>query len=312
MSENDNKKNTPSQEKTELAKRIANQSKRVSRSYETVEATIFRFIRFFSSIIDRIFFSRRYTGVVSLLLALLLYFSVNYSGDNASSQRLSNAKVLSGVSVNVRYNDESFEISGVPTTCQIVLTGEAANVNNAAAKNGYCLIDLEGYTEGTHSIPLVATGYGNSVTATVTPSEAMVTLKRKTTGQFALEYDFINKNQMDSRYILGTPTFAGDTTYVNIRASQDTLNSIAMVKALIDVSGQTADFEVNAPLVAYNSSGQVVNAEIDPSSVRASVTVTSPHKTVPILLNLNGEVQSGMAIDSVQMDHQTTVIYAPE
>ena len=312
MSENDNKKNTPSQEKTELAKRIANQSKRVSRSYETVEATIFRFIRFFSSIIDRIFFSRRYTGVVSLLLALLLYFSVNYSGDNASSQRLSNAKVLSGVSVNVRYNDESFEISGVPTTCQIVLTGEAANVNNAAAKNGYCLIDLEGYTEGTHSIPLVATGYGNNVTATVTPSEAMVTLKRKTTGQFALEYDFINKNQMDSRYILGTPTFAGDTTYVNIRASQDTLNSIAMVKALIDVSGQTADFEVNAPLVAYNSSGQVVNAEIDPSSVRASVTVTSPHKTVPILLNLNGEVQSGMAIDSVQMDHQTTVIYAPE
>lgn len=69
---------------------------------------------------------------------------------------------------------------------------------------------------------------------------------------------------------LSEPEFnSGDK--INIRASQDTLNSIALVKALIDVSGQTSDFTVQAPLVAYDKNGQAVNAEIVPDKVNATV-----------------------------------------
>ena len=278
-------------EKVELAKKIANQSKKVTNAY-----TI-------SSLIDRLFFSRKYLIVVSLVLAILLYLSVNISDSNGFNTPLLSAKTISGLTVNARYNSESFEISGLPTTCEVVLTGDAANVNNAASRRGY--------TEGTHSIKLEAYGYGDNVTATVTPTEAVVTLKRKTTRQFTLGYEYINQNSLDSRYTLGTPVFA-DGNVVNIRASEDTLNSIAFVKALIDVSNQSSDFKVEAPLVAYDEQGQVVNAEIVPSTVTASVTVSSPHKTVPIVLNVTGEMEEGLAIDSVQMDHQTTTIYAPE
>ena len=117
---------------------------------------------------------------------------------------------------------------------------------------------------------------------------------------------------MDSRYILGEPEFAQGTK-INIRASQDTLNSIALVKALIDVSGQTDDFEVEAPLVAYDRNGQAVSAEIVPSSITASVSVSSPSIEVPIKLNPIGQVPQGLAIDTAQIvDHQTTRIYAPD
>lgn len=312
MSLKNNKQPQDPNEKVELAKRIANQSKRVSHSYASVEAALFRVVRFFSSLVDRLIFSRKYLGLVSLALTFLLYFVVNFNDNNFITPQLSSSKTLNNVTVTARYNDESFELSDLPTSCQVVLTGDGANVSAAATKQGYCMVDLEGYAEGTHSVPLVATGYGNNVNLIVTPSETVVTLKKKTTAQFTLEYDFMNRNQMDSRYILGEPKFAGDKTKVNIRASQDTLNSIAMVKALIDVSGQSSDFTVVAPLAAYDRNGQVVKADIDPNSVEVSVGVTSPRKTVPIKLIMSGEAPSGLAISSVQMDHQTTEIFAPE
>lgn len=299
-------------EKVELAKKIANQSQKVTNAYTSFEETIFRVFRFISSLIDRLFFSKRYLIIASLVLAILLYLSVNISDSNSIfTKPLLSAKTLSNLEVRARYNSESFEISGLPESCEVVLTGDAANVNNAATRNGYCLVNLEGYTEGTHSVKLEAQGYGDNVSATVTPSEQVITLKRKTTRQFTLGYEYINQNSLDSRYILGVPEFSSKDV-VNIRASEDTLNSIAFVKALIDVSGQSGDFEVEAPLVAYNKSGQAVDAEIVPNTVTAKVTVSSPHKNVPIILNVTGEMADGLAINAVQMDHQTTTIYAPE
>jgi len=301
-------------EKVETAKKIASHSRANTNTSENgIGASIFRFFRFLSSLVDKLIFSRKHLGIVSLLLALLLYAVVNYdSEDSVLASNLSSSRTLSNVTVTARYNDDSFELTGLPESCTVVITGDATNVTSASTKTGYCTVDLEGYTEGTYSVPLSASGYGNSVNLTVTPTDATITLKRKTTAQFNLDYDFVNLNQMDSRYVLGEPEFEGDTDKVNIRASQDTLNSIAMVKALIDVSGQTSDFETSAPLVAYDSSGNVVNAEMDPSSVNVKVSVSSPNKVVPIEIVFEGDAPTGFAIDSITTDHQTTVIYGSE
>ena len=305
-----NKNNPESTEKLELAKKIANRSKNVKSFYETVEEAIVKFFRWVSSIIDKIFFSKRYVGLFALLLACLAYFVINYDQGNIANT-LTSSKTLSNVAMTVRYNSESFEVSGVPSSCEVIITGDAANVNNAATKNGSCRIDLEGYTEGTHVVKVVAVGYGDNVNTTATPGEAQVTLKKKTTMQFDLSYDYINQNKLNSKFILGIPTFSSGTK-INIRASEDTLNSIALVKALIDVSGQVDNFEVEAPLVAYDKNGKVIDAEIVPSTVMASVTISSPSKKVPIKLKVSGELANNMAIDSVQMDHQSTEIYAPQ
>ncbi len=297
-----------SDKKLETAKKIASKGNNRGQ-YETIEENILKFFRWISSLIDRVFFSTRYLSLFALLLACLAYFVATY---DSTGNVLSSSKVLSNVAINARYNSETFELSGLPSACEIVITGEAASVNNAASKKGYCQIDLEGYTEGTHTIKMNTVGYGDNVSTIVSPSEVTITLKKKTTRQFDLTYDFINQNQMDSRYILSDPVFSQGTK-INIRASQDTLNSIALVKALIDVSGQTTDFEIEAPLVAYDRNGQAVNAEIVPSSITASVRISSPSSEVPIRLNPIGQVPVGLAIDKAQIiDHQTTRIYAPE
>ena len=308
MSEKKEAKNP--QQKTVTAQKIADKQKENS-FFEGLEEVVVRFFRWISTLIDKIFFTKSYSAIFALVLACLLYGFVNYN-DDTFANTLSSSKTLSNINVTARYNSESFEVTGIPETCEITFTGDAANVNNATNKTGYCLINLEGFTEGTHTVDLLASGYGESVNTVISPSQAQITLKRKTTGQFDLSYDFINKNQLDSKYILGTPEFSTGSSKVNIRASQDTLNSIALVKALIDVSGQNSDFEIDAPLVAYNAAGQMVNAEIVPSFVKTKVSITSPHKSVPIKLNITGEAPVGFSLETVTMDHQITEIYASE
>lgn len=306
------KKNTNLDNKTERANRIAEQSKKVKRTYEKMEDFLFRVLRAFSTFLDKVLFNEKYSKVVSLVLAVLLYAIVNYNALSTSFQSsLRYSKTLSDVTVLAKYNSDTFEISGLPEKVDVILTGDAANVTSAAnAENGTVICDLDGLTEGEHEIKLTTEGYGNNVNVVVNPTNVNVVMKKKTTRQFDISYDFINQDKMEQIYSAGTPEF--EYTKINVRASKDTLDSIAFVKALIDVSGQSADFEQDAVLVAYDSSGKPVNADIVPNTVHVKVPVTSPNKSVNIQVQVSGEVPDGKAIDSITMDQQTVTIYGSE
>ncbi len=306
------KKNTNLENKTERANRIAEQSKKVKRTYEKMEDFLFRVLRAFSTFLDKVLFNEKYSKVVSLVLAVLLYAIVNYNALSTSFQSsLRYSKTLSDVTVLAKYNSDTFEISGLPEKVDVILTGDAAHVTSAAnAENGTVICDLDGLTEGEHEIKLTTEGYGNNVNVVVNPTNVNVVMKKKTTRQFDISYDFINQDKMEQIYSAGTPEF--EYTKINVRASKDTLDSIAFVKALIDVSGQSADFEQDAVLVAYDSSGKPVNADIVPNTVHVKVPVTSPNKSVNIQVQVSGEVPDGKAIDSITMDQQTVTIYGSE
>ena len=306
------KKNTNLENKTERANRIAEQSKKVKRTYEKMEDFLFRVLRAFSTFLDKVLFNEKYSKVVSLALAVLLYAIVNYNALSTSFQSsLRYSKTLSDVTVLAKYNSDTFEISGLPEKVDVILTGDAANVTSAAnAENVTVICDLDGLTEGEHEIKLTTEGYGNNVNVVVNPTNVNVVMKKKTTRQFDISYDFINQDKMEQIYSAGTPEF--EYTKINVRASKDTLDSIAFVKALIDVSGQSADFEQDAVLVAYDSSGKPVNADIVPNTVHVKVPVTSPNKSVNIQVQVSGEVPDGKAIDSITMDQQTVTIYGSE
>ena len=313
MSENkDRRFDNPEQaSKTELANRIAGQSKRVANTYQHIGDNAVRIIRWFSSFIDKTLFNRRYSKFVSLILAVMMYAVVNYnSRASIYTNTLRTAKDLSNVTVTAKYNADTFELSGLPETADITITGDATSVTSAANVEGVIFADLEGLTEGTHEVKLEAEGYGANVSIKIDPSTAVVTLKKKTTQAYDLSYDFINLDKMENIYSVGTPVF--EFTRVNVRASKDTLNSIAFIKALIDVTGQTADFTQDARLVAYDANGLPVVADIYPSTIEVTVPVTSPNKTVPIAVEVTGDIPEGQAIDSIEMDQQSVTIYGPE
>ena len=228
--------------KTQLANQIASQSQKVANStYQHIEDTLIRLIRWFSAAIDKTLFNRRLTKIVSLALAIALYLVVNLDSNlSLYTNPLTTAKVLRNVSVTAKYNTDTFELSGLPSLADITITGDATNVTSASNAKGVVVADLEGLTEGTHQVKLTTEGFGDSVSIKIDPSNVYITLKKKTTRQFDLTYDFINQDKMDSIFSVSEPVF--EYQKVNVRASKDTLDSIAFVKALIDVAGQTGDF----------------------------------------------------------------------
>lgn len=311
MSRKDKKNIGTSASKTEKANQIGRQSKKMTKSYEKLELMISRIMKFFSSFLDKVVFNNRHSKTVALVLAVIMYLGVNASSvQSIYTSALRSSRSLSDVPVTVNVNSDTFEVTGVPSSVDITITGDASTVTSAAnSKDGKVVVDLEGLTEGAHEVKLTTEGYGN-VNVVVDPSTIVVTLNKKITKQFDISYDFINQAKMEDIYAPGTPVF--DYTKVNVRASSKTLDSIAFVKALIDVSDQSADFEQNAKLVAYDSAGNPVNADIIPNEVHVTVPVTSPSKSVPINVQVTGEVPDDKAISSITLDQQTVTIYGTE
>ena len=303
---NDNQKN-----KTELANRIAKQSKKVASTYEHLENGFFKIIRIFSSWIDHVIFNPKYTKIVALCLAILLYITVNINNDDSIfASPLQSSKDISNLSVSVIYNSDVFELSGLPESVNVTVTGDSANVTSAVNMGGYIIANLEGLTEGTHQVKLTSEGFNSNVNIKIDPSNAVVTLKKKTTRQFDISYDFINLDKMENIYSLGTPVF--EYAKVNVRASKETLDSITFVKALIDVTNVTGEFTQKAKIVAYDKNGQPVNADIVPDEISVTVPVSSPNKVVPIEVEINGTLPDNLAIDSISMDQKSVTIYASE
>lgn len=297
-------------ERAEIAESIVRQSKKVARSYARFENALYKVVMMFSSFIDKILFNRHYSKLVALVLAILMYMTVNAGSMLQLSSGITSSKSATGVPVTVLYNEETFELSGMPATVDVTFTGDATSVTSASNADGRIVADLEGLTEGTHNVRLMADGYGNSVDIKIDPSNVMVTLKEKTTRQFDLSYDLVNQDEMEDIFSVGLPEF--EYNRVNVRASKDKLDSIAFVKALIDVSGMTSDFEQDAKLVAYDASGQVVDATIIPDTVHVKVPVSSPSKMVAIHVQVTGELAENIAIESISMDQESATLYGPE
>lgn len=312
MAERKDRMNDPKKDsKTELANRIAEQSQKVARTYASIEDLLIRITRTVSGMIDRVLFNRKYGKLTALVLAVLMYFVVNYNSISSMyTSSLRTAKDISDVPVTVKYNSDTFELTGLPETVDITISGDASNVTSAANSDGKIVADLEGLTEGMHEVWLKSDGFGDSVNVKIDPSVVYLTLKKKTTQQFDLSYDFINQDKMDSVFSVGTPVF--EYNKVNVRASRDTLDSIAFIKALIDVSNQVSNFEQDARLVAYAADGNPVRVDIIPDTVHVSVPVTSPNKTVNIQVEVTGEVPDDKAIESITIDQQTVTIYGSD
>lgn len=301
----------PSEDKLELAKRIASQSQRVTRTYESIENSVVRGVRWFSSAFDRILFNR-FTRTIALVLALLLYVFINYNlGEVVFQSTITAGGKIENIPVTVVANDEVYEISGLPSKVNALLVGDYADIQLVKTQRSYTVVaDLTGLLEGTHEVSLSAKDFSARVDVVLQPSTAIVTIKKKISQQFHVGYDFVNTDKMNQEFELGIPVF--DTTEVIIRAAQGTIEKIGNIKALINVTGVESSFTQEAQLVAYDQQGNKMDVDIIPSTVNIAVTVTNPSKSVPVVIVPQGDIPNGKAIESIALDQQAVTLYAAD
>jgi YbbR domain-containing protein len=301
----------PAEEKLELAKRIASQSKRVARTYENIENSVVKGVRWFSSAFDRILFNR-FSKTIALVLALLMYVFINYNlGELVFESTITAGGKIENIPVTVIANNEVYEITGLPQKVTALLVGDYADIQLIRTQQSYTVVaDLTGLMEGTHEVALTAKDFSSRVDVVLQPSTAVVTIKKKISQQFNVGYDFVNTDKMNQEYELGVPTF--DTTEVIIRAAQQTIEKIGNIKALIDVTGVDRSFTQEAPLVAYDQLGNKMNVDIIPRTVVVNVVVSNPNKSVAVVIVPQGDIPNSKAIESIALDQQSVTLYAAD
>lgn len=299
-----------SEGKLELAQKIASQSKKVAKTYATFENYLLRTTRWISGWVDRFLFNQKYGKVVALCLAVLMFVTVTYG---TGERPVQSGVIISDIPVSVNYAQEVYEIEGIPTKVNVSIVGEQSDVLLTKSQGGYSVeADLTGLSEGTHQIKLTAKNFSPRVDVKLDPSTAVVRIKKKTTWKFELGYDYMNTDKIEDIYILGAAEL--ETTEVMVRAAQETLESIAFVKAWIDVTGANKDFEKEAIIVAYNQNGEKLNVTTTPEKVKVKVPVSSPSKAIPIKVipDASGTIPNGMAISEIILDQNSANVYAPD
>lgn len=297
------------QDKLELAKQIAEQSQRVVKTYTAIESFVLRVLKFISVWFDKLLYNQKTSKLVSLILAVVLYTAINFNlGEAIFDNPVQSGFTIDAIPVTVVANSEVYEISGIPESVKAYVVGDLSDISLIRSQRAYSVVaDLSGLLEGTHQITLAPKDFSSRVDVALSQSMAVVTIRKKVSQRFTLAYDFVNLGKMNQEYVLGTPVMSDQE--VIIRASEETLSKVGMVKVLIDATGVTADFTQEGTVVAYDQSGNRMNVDILPSTVTVNVGVTSPNKTVPVAVTPIGEIPNGLAIETVAYDFSTVTIY---
>lgn len=251
---------------------------------------------------------------LSLILAFLTFFVI----DRKIITLVENdALVVSNQKVDVDYNDEAYVIEGLPDTVDIFLLGRKSDLYLAEQLGEHKVsLDLSSVTVGTHTVALKYNNPISTLDYNIDPSEITIIVYPKVSEVRTVSTDIINTDKLDKTLVVTEVKLEQEE--VIIKSYKEKLSSIASIKAIVDVSATNAKASgtynlENVRLIAYNDAGnEVPNIEILPSTVKGTVTISSPSKTVPIKVIPQGEVKSGSAISMITSSDDYVTVYADE
>lgn len=248
---------------------------------------------------------------VSLLFAVGIFFLV----DSQVITLVENeAEVLANQSVNVLYNKEAYVVEGLVNQVDIILTGRKSQIYLAKQLGDHnVVLDLTDYeaSDTPVRVPLVYNQTVDNINYKLDPSYVTVTIKKKESKVWNnVSYELLNENKLDEK--LSVDNVSLDKTEIVIKGSNDTLNAVATVKALIDLSDKkytdAGTYDISdIRLVAYDTNGAILpGVEIVPNTLTGSITLGTYSTVVPIKVLATGDLITGKSISSVTINGKTS------
>ena len=247
---------------------------------------------------------------ISLILAVTTFILVD---SQVITLVETEAEILSNQPVNVIYNKESYVVEGLVDSVDIILTGRKSSLYLAKQLGEHeVVLDLSDYdaSDTPQKVALTYNQTVDNINYKLDPAYVTVTIKKKISEEKNVTYELLNEDKLNEKFSISDVSL--DQNTVIVKGSQDTLDKIATVKALIDLSNnkftEAITYDVdNLPLVAYDSAGNVLeNVEIVPNTLSASISFSTYKATVPIVVTTTGDLVAGKAISSITINGKTS------
>lgn len=266
-------------------------------------------LKFNNSHIEKILNRPNVLVCFSLALSIVVFYLVN---SKVITLVETEAEVLTNQPVTVLYNSEAYVVEGLVDTVDIILTGRKSDLYLAKQLGDHeVLLDLTDYEASNepYKVRLTYNQTIDSLSYKIDPSTVTVTIKNKVSAISSVSYELLNENKLDSKLSVEDITLSKGE--VVVKGSQDNIDRIATVKALIDLNNnnlkEAGVFDIDSiPLVAYDAKGKLMtNVDIVPSTLSATIKLNTYSASVPIKINTEGKLVTGKAISSITINGET-------
>ena len=142
-----------------------------------------------SKLVDRILFDKKGSVIISLVLSIMICVVINY--EDISLKLFNDTRTtvdLRNVAVEVLADTDKYDVSGVPSTVDVSLTGDATSIQVFRSKSSVQVVaDLKRYSEGENIINLKVKNLPEKIEAVIDPATIDVTLSKKVTKSFTIQ-----------------------------------------------------------------------------------------------------------------------------
>lgn len=261
---------------------------------------------------DKMMDNRWFLRITALLLAFLLFFSVQAEDNSTGTTDNSRAsEVIEDVELEV-YHDSSLMVSGVPKTADLHLNGPVSIIQTARQLEDFTLfVDLRNLPMGEHQVPIQTENLSEQLNIRVDPAYVNVVIEERVSQEFRIDPE-INERMLAEGFIL--ESVAVDPETVTVTGPKSMIDAISFVKATVSgEQGVKESFTTAASVrVLAEDLTKLENAEIEPQEVEVDVDVVEYSRLVPVRLEPIGEARPGITITDWSTTTEEVRIFGPK
>ncbi|WP_034765826.1 CdaR family protein [Rossellomorea vietnamensis] len=262
---------------------------------------------------DKFMESRWFMRIVGLMLAFILYLSVNFddiqkTANNSNGTSQNAIETIQDVPLEVFYDSENLEVSGLPDTVNVTVEGPKAVVQQTKTlKDFQVYVDLNNIGIGEHKVEIQIQNISDKLKVKFDPQFANISVQEKVTEEFTIEPKF-NESILSNGY--EAEGLAVDPKSVKVTGSKDEVERIAYVIATLDVDEEinenvTREARVQVLDREYNK----LDVQVDPEVVDVTVSVVNPSKAVPVTIKQKGSLPKGTTLESISVEPKEATVF---
>ncbi|CAN7594730.1 CdaR family protein [Rossellomorea sp. LjRoot5] len=262
---------------------------------------------------DKFMESRWFMRIVGLMLAFILYLSVNFddiqkTANNSNGTSQNAIETIQDVPLEVFYDRENLEVSGLPDTVNVTVEGSKAIVQQTKTlKDFQVYVDLNDIGIGEHRVDIQVQNISDKLDVKIDPDFANISVQEKVTEEFTIEPKF-NESILSNGY--EAEGLAVDPKSVKVTGSKNEVERVAYVIATLDVDEEinenvTREARVQVLDREYNK----LDVQIDPEVVDVTVSVVNPSKAVPVTIKQKGSLPKGTTLESISVEPKEATVF---
>lgn len=235
--------------------------------------------------------------LLALLFSIILFTFVQTEMNSRTSTTsptngasITSVEVLTDVPINIEMDTDQYFVTGLPETATVRLEGPQAILTQTLGSRNFEITtpDLNELGPGQHTIELEARRLSDSLSYSIMPATVDIVIEEKAVIQHDVSVEF-SSTSLASGYTARTPIVSPESVRISgAKSVVEEINEVSII-VLPDGNNITEDIEMTLPVLVFNSNGELLNVNVEPSQVSVTVPVEGTTKTVPIVLRKIGE-----------------------